>query len=46
MASPSSLESTLTRAWLRRGPLACALWPLSLLFGAIVGLARCCFVSA
>ena len=27
-----SLESTLTRAWLRRGPLACALWPLSLLF--------------
>lgn len=38
MASPSSLESTLTRAWLRRGPLACALWPLSLLFGAIAGL--------
>jgi len=28
----SSLESTLTRAWLRRGPLALALWPLSLLF--------------
>ena len=27
-----SLESTLTRAWLHRGPLACALWPLSLLF--------------
>jgi tetraacyldisaccharide 4'-kinase len=33
--SPPSLESTLTRAWLRRGPLACALWPLSLLFGAL-----------
>ncbi|WP_432382677.1 tetraacyldisaccharide 4'-kinase [Duganella sp. P38] len=28
----SSLESTLTRNWLRRGPLACALWPVSLLF--------------
>ena len=27
-----ALESTLTRAWLHRGPLACALWPLSLLF--------------
>jgi len=37
MASPSSLESTFTRAWLRRGPLACALWPVSLLFGAIAG---------
>ncbi|MEC5163495.1 tetraacyldisaccharide 4'-kinase [Janthinobacterium sp. CG_23.3] len=32
---PSSLEATLSRAWLRRGPLACALWPLSLLFGAL-----------
>jgi len=31
----SSLESTLTRAWLRRGPLACALWPLSRLFRAL-----------
>jgi tetraacyldisaccharide 4'-kinase len=31
----ASLESTLTRAWLRRGPLACALWPVSLLFRAI-----------
>jgi len=28
----SNLESTLTRAWLRRGPLARALFPLSLLF--------------
>lgn len=27
-----ALEAALTRAWLRRGPLACALWPLSLLF--------------
>ena len=39
MASPSpkssSFETTLTRNWLRRGPLACALWPLSLLFRAL-----------
>ena len=33
----SALEATLTRNWLRRGPLACALWPLSLLFGALGG---------
>jgi tetraacyldisaccharide 4'-kinase len=33
-----SLEATLTRAWLRRGPLACALWPLSLLFRALASL--------
>ena len=31
------LEATLTRAWLRRGPLACVLWPLSLLFRVISG---------
>jgi tetraacyldisaccharide 4'-kinase len=35
---PSSLESTLTRAWLRRGPLALALWPLSLLFRLLAAL--------
>jgi tetraacyldisaccharide 4'-kinase len=34
----SSLESTLTRAWLRRGPLALALWPLSLLFRVLAAL--------
>jgi tetraacyldisaccharide 4'-kinase len=34
----NSLESILTRAWLRRGPLACALWPLSQLFRALAGL--------
>ena len=28
----SSLETTLTRAWLRRGPLALALLPFALLF--------------
>jgi tetraacyldisaccharide 4'-kinase len=34
----SRLESTLTRAWLRRGPLAIALWPLSLLFRLLAAL--------
>ena len=29
------LESALTRAWLQRGALACALWPVSLLFHAV-----------
>ena len=38
MSTSSSLESTLTRNWLRRGPLACALWPVSLLFGGLSGL--------
>ncbi|WP_092278086.1 MULTISPECIES: tetraacyldisaccharide 4'-kinase [unclassified Duganella] len=33
----SALESTLTRNWLRRGPLACALWPLSLVFRVLSG---------
>lgn len=36
--APSALEAVLTRAWLRRGPLACALWPFSLLFLAVTGL--------
>jgi tetraacyldisaccharide 4'-kinase len=30
-----TLESLLLRAWQRRGVLACVLWPLSLLFGAL-----------
>ena len=33
----SNLESLLTRAWLRRGPLALALLPLSLLFRLLAG---------
>lgn len=37
------LESTLTRAWLRRGPLACALWPVSLLFRLLSALRRALF---
>jgi tetraacyldisaccharide 4'-kinase len=36
----SHLEAVLTRAWMRRGPLACALWPLSIVFGAISSLRR------
>ncbi|HEY8609181.1 MAG TPA: tetraacyldisaccharide 4'-kinase [Noviherbaspirillum sp.] len=35
-----SAELRLARAWLRRGPLACALWPLSLLFGLLAALRR------
>lgn len=31
----AALEKTLTRAWLRRGPLACALLPLALLFRGV-----------
>lgn len=38
--SASSLELCLTRAWLRRGPLACALWPVSLVFWAISAVRR------
>jgi tetraacyldisaccharide 4'-kinase len=38
IAPNHSLESTLSRAWLRRGALACALWPLSLLFRVLSGL--------
>ncbi|HEV7816677.1 MAG TPA: tetraacyldisaccharide 4'-kinase [Janthinobacterium sp.] len=42
---PSWLETTLTRSWLRRGALACALWPLSLLFGALTGLRQRLYAS-
>jgi tetraacyldisaccharide 4'-kinase len=35
-----SAEAVLARAWQRRGPLACLLWPLSLLFGALAALRR------
>ena len=34
------MTGALTRAWQRRGPLACALWPLSLLFGALAAWRR------
>ena len=36
----SALASTLQRAWLRRGPLAWALWPVSCLMGLVVALRR------
>ena len=39
----SSLETTLTRAWLRRGALAWALLPVALLFGLLSGLRRLLF---
>lgn len=41
----SSLETTFSRAWLRRGALACALWPLSLLFRALAAARRAAFAS-
>lgn len=34
------MAAALQRAWLRRGPLACLLWPLSLLYGALAALDR------
>jgi tetraacyldisaccharide 4'-kinase len=36
----AGIESVLAREWLRRGGLASALWPVSLLFRALVGLRR------
>ncbi|MGW8391197.1 tetraacyldisaccharide 4'-kinase [Pseudoduganella sp. HUAS MS19] len=36
----SSLEATFSREWLRRGALACALWPLSLLFRGLAAVRR------
>jgi tetraacyldisaccharide 4'-kinase len=35
-----TIESFLTRAWSRRGAVACALWPLSLLFRALAAVRR------
>jgi len=35
----------LQRAWLTRGPLALSLWPLSLLFGAVVQIRRALYAS-
>ena len=34
------MAEALQRAWLRRGALACLLWPLSLVFGALAALRR------
>ena len=38
-----ALASALQRAWLRRGPLACLLWPLSLVFGALAAVRRAAY---
>lgn len=38
MAAPVPFATRLQQAWLRRGPLAAALWPLSLLFGLLVAI--------
>jgi len=37
---PATLEAFLTRSWIRRGIVACLLWPLSLLFRALAWLRR------
>lgn len=34
------MEKALTQAWVRRGPLAWALWPVSVVFGSLVALRR------
>lgn len=39
-SSRARIEAALTRAWLGRGPLACLLWPLSLLYRALMALRR------
>jgi tetraacyldisaccharide 4'-kinase len=41
----SSLETTFSREWLRRGALACALWPLSLLFRFLAAARRAAFAA-
>lgn len=38
--APATLQGVLQRSWRRRGPLACALWPLSLLYAMLVALRR------
>lgn len=42
MSAPT-FATRLQAAWLRRGPLAIALWPVSLLFGAVAALRRALF---
>ncbi|MEO7392977.1 MAG: tetraacyldisaccharide 4'-kinase [Ramlibacter sp.] len=39
------MPHALQRAWLRRGPVACLLWPLSLLFGALAAARRLAYRS-
>jgi tetraacyldisaccharide 4'-kinase len=37
------MHEALQRAWRRRGPLACLLWPVSLLYGLLAGLHRAAY---
>jgi tetraacyldisaccharide 4'-kinase len=37
------MHEALQRAWRRRGPLACLLWPLSVLYGLLAGLHRAAY---
>jgi len=39
-AADARASGRIRQAWQRRGPLACALWPLSLVYGALSGLQR------
>ncbi|HMA07631.1 MAG TPA: tetraacyldisaccharide 4'-kinase [Ramlibacter sp.] len=38
-----ALAPVLQRAWLRRGPLACLLWPLSRVFGVLAAMRRAAY---
>lgn len=40
MRHQPTVEHPLRQAWLQRGPLACALWPLARLYGALLALRR------
>ncbi len=40
MPARARLEAALTRTWLGRGVLARALWPLSVVYGGVIGLRR------
>jgi len=43
MTQHSPIEIFLTRTWLSRGLAAWLLWPISLVFGAIIAIRRCLF---
>lgn len=43
MTQQSPIEIFLTRTWLSRGLAAWLLWPISLVFGAIIAIRRCLF---
>ena len=42
-AQHAPLADILMRAWMQRGPLACLLWPLSLLFGLLASARRAAY---